>query len=80
MSAKNILGVDDSATTGNLIRLHLENLGYWVTALANSAEKSLQAIEQELPDLVLMDINLGEGINGIEAATCSGDLRHRLFG
>jgi len=68
MSAKNILIVDDSATTGNLIRLHLENLGYRVTALTNSAEEALQAIEQELPDLVLMDINLGEGINGIEAA------------
>ena len=55
MSAKNILIVDDSATTGNLIRLHMENLGYRVTALANSAEKSLQAIEQELPDLVLIE-------------------------
>ena len=33
----------------------MENLGYRVTALANSAEKSLQAIEQELPDLVLIE-------------------------
>jgi CheY-like chemotaxis protein/DNA-binding CsgD family transcriptional regulator len=68
MSSINILVVDDSPTTGNLIKLHLLKLGYAVAGIAATAEEALLWLEQQLPDLVLMDINLGEGINGIDAA------------
>jgi len=66
--AHKILVVDDSPTTGNLMQLHLANLGYRITAVASSADEALRLIEHDPPDLVLMDINLGEGMNGIEAA------------
>lgn len=65
---KNILVVDDSPTTSNLIKMHLVKLGYRVAGMANSAIDALELLEQQRPDLVLMDINLGEGMNGIEAA------------
>ncbi len=68
MSSKSILIVDDSPTTSNLIKLHLVKLGYAIAGLAGSAEETLQLLEHVSPDLVLMDINLGEGINGIEVA------------
>jgi CheY-like chemotaxis protein len=68
MSSIKILVVDDSPTTGNLIKLHLLKLGYKVASIATNAEAALQSLEGDIPDLVLMDINLGEGINGIDAA------------
>jgi CheY-like chemotaxis protein len=68
MSANKILVVDDSPTTINLIRLHLKKLGYDVSGIAETAEAALQLVAKFPPDLVLMDIRLGEGMNGIEAA------------
>ena len=68
MSANKILIVDDSPTTTNLIQLHLKNLGYSTAGVAETAEVALKLVEKCLPDLVLMDIQLGEGMNGIEAA------------
>jgi len=68
MSSKHILVVDDSPTISRLISLHLEKLGYTSIDLTSSAEEALEMVKQSMPDLVLMDINLGEGKNGIEAA------------
>ena len=68
MSQFYILIVDDSPTTSKLIKLHLQNLGYEISSIANTAEDALHLIENNRPDLVLMDIRLGEGMNGIEAA------------
>ncbi|MEX2352678.1 MAG: response regulator [Gammaproteobacteria bacterium] len=68
MQYKRILVVDDSPTAGALIKLHLDKLGYEVAGVVCSADEALQQIRQSCPDLVLMDINLGEGMTGIEAA------------
>jgi len=68
MQNKRILIVDDSPTTGNLIKLHVTNLGYDVAAIVGTADAALKEVNKSRPDLVLMDINLGEGMNGIEAA------------
>jgi len=68
MPPKSILVVDDSPTAVNLIKLYLVNLGYEVAGTADTADQALQLLGQHVPDLVLMDINLGEGMNGIEAA------------
>jgi len=68
MKNARILVVDDEA----LVALHLEQklqlLGHNVVGTAFSATEALEQTAAHLPDLVLMDINLGRGISGIEAA------------
>lgn len=68
MPSDRILVVDDSPTTSGLIKLYLAHLGYEVSGVAESAAEALTLVEQLSPQLVLMDINLGEGMDGIEAA------------
>ena len=61
--------VEDSRIVAEDIRQKLIELGYTVTAVATSGEKALAAVELDVPDIALMDIELGDGINGIETAT-----------
>ena len=68
MSKKGILVVDDSLTTSKLIGIQLQNLGYHLSAIADSGSSALKKTEETNPDLVLMDINLGKGMDGIQAA------------
>ena len=65
---KSILVVDDSPTTARLIELQLNGLGYTVAGVADTADRALGLMQTARPDLVLMDINLGEGMDGIAAA------------
>ncbi len=46
----------------------MEGLGYSIVASVSSGEEAIAAAEQMNPDLVLMDIKLEGGIDGIEAA------------
>ena len=68
MKEAKILVVEDEA----LVALHLEQrlhmLGHTVVGTALSGTDALEQTAAHLPDLVLMDINLGRGISGIEAA------------
>ena len=68
MSKKCILVVDDSLTTSKLIGIQLQNLGYHLSAIADSGSSALKKTKETNPDLVLMDINLGKGMDGIQAA------------
>lgn len=68
MASYDILIVDDSITTSRLIQMQLEAMGYTVAGIATNADEALKMVENKSPDLVLMDINLGEGPNGIVAA------------
>jgi PAS domain S-box-containing protein len=67
MSAK-ILIVDDEVTIAESMRDVLAELGYVITGTAGTAEAALAAVANERPDLVLMDINLGNDREGIAAA------------
>ena len=60
MMNKNILIVDDEADIRGLIRGILEDEGYDVREASNSKE-ALSAIEQQVPDLMILDIWLQEG-------------------
>jgi CheY-like chemotaxis protein len=42
--------------------------GHEVVDMAASGERALASAAEFQPDLIMMDINLGRGINGIEAA------------
>ncbi len=66
--ASHILVVEDETVVAMDIEASLKGLGYDV-AVANSSEEALQQVESRRPDLALMDIQLGEGPDGIETAT-----------
>lgn len=68
MSKKNILVVEDEGLVANDIKRTLESVGYNVTNTVSTGEKALKEIEENLPDLILMDIVLEGGIDGIETA------------
>ena len=68
MTAARILIVEDEAIVAMDLKLHLEQLGYEVPAMAAGGEEALMLAERLRPDLVLMDISLGAGMDGIEAA------------
>ena len=68
MTQPKILIVEDEAIVAMDLKLHLQELGYGVAALASSGKEALAAASGLVPDLVLMDISLGAGMDGIEAA------------
>ncbi|MCG8617024.1 MAG: PAS domain S-box protein [Desulfobacterales bacterium] len=60
--------VEDNRIVAEDIRQTLEDIGYEVTGIATSGEKALKLAEETRPDLALMDINLGKGMDGVEVA------------
>lgn len=76
MASAKILIVEDEGTVALYLRRLLEDKGYQVTAVADTAEQALACIEKKQPDLVLMDILLQDSRDGIQAA---GRIRE-LFG
>ncbi len=65
---KTILLVEDEAIIAITEKKSLEKYGYNIIT-AQSGEKALDAVEKSPEiDLILMDINLGDGIDGTEAA------------
>jgi two-component system, cell cycle response regulator DivK len=65
-SGKKILVVDDKEENRRLIRKILRIHGYIIVE-ASSGETAIELAQTEAPSLVLMDIRLREGIDGIEA-------------
>lgn len=68
MGKAKILIVEDESIVALNIQNRLEELGYKVTAKASTGEAALQAVGNNCPDLVLMDIKLTGKLDGIEAA------------
>jgi PAS domain S-box-containing protein len=65
---KTLLLVDDEAIIAMAEKTALEKYGY-VVMIANTGEEAVTAIEKTPAiDLILMDINLGAGMDGTEAA------------
>ncbi len=60
-----ILVVDDDSTSQKLLKLILEKVGYSKIRLSSSGEEALDLIEEEPPDLILLDIIM-PGIEGYE--------------
>jgi PAS domain S-box-containing protein len=63
-----IFVVEDEAVVALDIRHRLQELGYDVAGMASSGEDAMSAVGVTRPDVVLMDVNLGGGIDGIETA------------
>jgi len=66
--AANILVVEDEMIVSEYICQCLGKIGHRVCGMADSFEEALELAEEEKPDLVLMDIELGGAKNGIDAA------------
>ncbi|MBW2559926.1 MAG: diguanylate cyclase [Deltaproteobacteria bacterium] len=65
---KQILVVEDERLIATDIQHRLHGMGYEVAAFASSGEEAVRKALELRPDLILMDIVLEEGLDGIEAA------------
>ena len=68
MSKGKVLIVDDDRTTATVMQLYLEKYGYDVVGIALDGKDAISMARELHPDLVLMDIYLGKGLDGISAA------------
>jgi DNA-binding response OmpR family regulator len=74
MSPAHLLIVEDDPLAAELLRAQLERMGYRVSHALTAAE-GLDAAFSERPDLIVMDVGLGAGVDGITAA---GAIRRAL--
>ena len=66
--ARKILIVEDEALVALGVSGVVEDMGHYVCGVASSVAEALELSRAHDPDLVLMDVNLQEGGNGIDAA------------
>jgi len=60
-----ILVVDDEPQIRKLLRTGLSSYGYDLR-LASSADEALETVARQPPDILILDINLGAGSDGLE--------------
>jgi DNA-binding LytR/AlgR family response regulator len=63
-----LLIVEDEMIIGAKISMQLTHLGYEVTGILPRGEEAILHIEENKPDIILLDINLKGKIDGIETA------------
>ncbi|MEM7540716.1 MAG: response regulator [Pseudomonadota bacterium] len=68
MSARHILVVEDQRSVAGALRMRLKGLGHDVLGIASDGAEAVAKAQELRPDLILMDIKLGEGMDGIDAA------------
>jgi len=69
-----VLIVEDNEANSDLIAIYLET--QFITEQVGSGNLAVKMAVRESYDLILMDINLGPGINGIEAAKEIRKIKH----
>ncbi|KEO85637.1 regulator [Erythrobacter sp. JL475] len=67
MTSPRILIVDDHQLAREGLSAVLSQGGYDVVGLAASGEEAIELTARLAPDIVLMDVRLGDGIDGLEA-------------
>lgn len=68
MAKTQISIVEDECIIADDIKKSLQNLGYAVSSVTSSGEEAVKKVEENNPDLVLMDIVLQGEIDGIKTA------------
>ncbi len=68
MSAVYLIIVEDEPLIAEDLRAHVEELGYAVRATCDNALDAMAAIAAAPPDLLLIDIHLGGGADGVQLA------------
>ena len=76
MDKARIMVVEDEELVGLSIKVFLERAGYEVPFVTPAGEKAVGRAGELRPDLVLMDIRLGGGMSGIEAAAILQQTHH----
>ena len=66
--AERILVVEDEGIVAMELEQRLRTFGYEVAGIATTADEALALAEEQSPDLILMDVRLGPGPDGAEAA------------
>ena len=60
--------VEDDWVIAKNLQMMLKKMDYEVSQVLDSGEALLEALQQEIPDLILLDINLAGALDGIETA------------
>lgn len=63
-----IVIVEDDGLTAADMRATLQRVGVTIVGIASSTTEALELIEHEQPDIVLLDISLDGGYEGLELA------------
>lgn len=71
--------VEDEGITSEVIKLSLQKLKYKIATPAFTYEQAIAMVDEEKPDLVLIDINLGEEKDGIDLALVLKDTYRTPF-
>lgn len=67
MNKMRILIVDDHQLAREGLKAVLDGNGIEIVGMASTGEESVELARELQPDIVLMDVRLGEGIDGLEA-------------
>ena len=67
-NTQRVLIVEDNATSRRCMKAHFESLGHEVVAAVGSGEEALVQFAELSPSLVVMDLKMPGGIDGLEAA------------
>lgn len=76
--SRNLFIVEDDHLLASALAVQVEMLGYSVVGLAETAEDAVAGILALEPDIVLMDVNLGQAGSGLEAAQLLRRLRSNV--
>jgi len=68
MSKASILIVEDEFIIAENLSATLEELGYNVVGIAETVDTTIRMIKENAVDLVLLDINLNQAVDGVEIA------------
>jgi len=66
-SVKKILIVDDQERIRELVRVTLDGTGDYQIFEAENGEQAVELAGKELPDLILMDVSMPGGMDGLKA-------------
>lgn len=66
MSKVKLLIVEDEMIIANDMKMILESIGYEISGIARNVEKAINILNERRPDIALVDINLGKGMEGVE--------------
>ena len=68
MQPTRILIVEDEPIVAMDLRQQIEEMGYQVTGIAETADEALMAAEETQPDLALLDISIEGSMDGVQTA------------
>ena len=68
MNSSKIMVVEDEWIVADQLCNNLKELGYMISSTASTGDEAIRNVEEDRPDLILMDIVLKSKMDGIEAA------------